>query len=108
MVVTLYCIAVIFAYLPTLFPPHGALDGLGVVLLTLPWISLVIDVLDALDPEIIGHPLWGNLAVLICAGINASILYFATYWAVRFLGNRNKETGPSGENLPSKRGHGPE
>ena len=87
-VVILYGIAVFIAYLPTVLPPHGSLDGLGIVLLTMPWIGIVIDVLDSLNAEIIGHPVWGNAAILICAAINAFILYFATYWVVRFLGNR--------------------
>jgi hypothetical protein len=84
-IVALYGVALFLAYLPVFLPPYEALDGIGVALLTMPWIGPVIDLLDAIDPELIGHPVWGTLATLVCAAINACLLYFVTYWAVRLI-----------------------
>ena len=78
-----YALLVFLAELPNHFPPHDALDGILVVVLCLPWVVFLTIILDAIDPTLVDNQTVMNVGMLVCATMNAVLIYLVTFWIVR-------------------------
>jgi hypothetical protein len=64
------------------FTGEGALSGIFLVLLGLPWTPLLSRVLEAVAPALSGGLVAGVALGVIGIGVNAAIVYFVSRWAV--------------------------
>jgi hypothetical protein len=80
-----YCLLVFLAHLPTILSPSDALNGIAVVLLTLPWSMIMVFVLDLIDPTLLDDPKAGFIGCLIGAVINAVLVYLGVFWVARSI-----------------------
>lgn len=75
--VILYLLLVLLSAIP-IFTGGGALSGIFAIVLTVPWSSILGNVLP-------GNLVMGVLVVAVGAAINAAIIYFVSRWLVARL-----------------------
>lgn len=87
--VTVYAVLFLVAMIPLALPGAGALSGLWVTVLAMPWTALGVFVSDLIDPSLMDSwPVFLSLPIL-GGGINAALIFYTVRWLSRSSG-----TGP--------------